>query len=151
MTSTSTSRGAVGRRAGYVVAAIVNAALLYAVHVWPTWESVGFLTGDTVEVLGVVSATMLAAVVANLGYAVADPAWLRALGDLVTTGVGIAALLALWQVFPFDFGETSFDWALLVRWMLAVGLVGSAIAMLVAAGRLGRALAVHHTRTHPRV
>ena len=33
-----------GRRAGYVVGAVVNAAILYAVNRWPGWETVGFLS-----------------------------------------------------------------------------------------------------------
>ena len=35
------------RRFGYVLAALLNAVLLYAVNVWPGWESVPFLTADT--------------------------------------------------------------------------------------------------------
>ena len=126
------------RRAGYVVGAVVNAAMLYAVNRWPGWETVGFLTDRTPEVLGLVNASMLVSLVANLTYVAHDgPRW-RATGDLVVTAVGAAALLRIWRVFPFDFGDSSVDWALVVHVLLAVGIVGSGIALVVAFARLVR-------------
>ena len=95
-----------GRRAGYVVAAVIDAAMLYAVNRWPGWDALGFLTDRTPEVLGLVNASMLVSLVANLTYLVHDgPRW-RATGDLAVTAVGLAALLRIWRVFPFDFGDT---------------------------------------------
>jgi hypothetical protein len=81
-------------------------------------------------VLGLVNASMLVSIVANM--VVADPRWLKALGDIVTTAVGIAALVRMWQVFPFDFSGSSFDWALVVRVAMGVAIGGSAIALVVA-------------------
>ena len=127
-----------GRRAGYVVAAVVDAAMLYAVNRWPGWDALGFLTDRTPEVLGLVNASMLVSLVANLTYLVHDgPRW-RATGDLAVTAVGLAALLRIWRVFPFDFGDTGVGWALVVRVLLAVGIVGSGIAIVVAFARLVR-------------
>jgi hypothetical protein len=37
----------VTRRVGYVVAVVVDAALLYLVNVWPGWQAVSLLTEDT--------------------------------------------------------------------------------------------------------
>ena len=85
------------RRAGYVVAAVVNAVMLYLV---------------------------------------ADPPRLRALGDLVTTGVGLAAIVRVWQVFPFDLGGT--PWEVVVRVLLVVAMFGSGVAIIVALVRLVR-------------
>jgi hypothetical protein len=70
---------------------------------------------------------------------VTDPPWLKSLGDLATTGIGLVAIIRVWQVFPFDFGDSSFDWALLVRIMLAVGFFGSVVALIVQIVTLGRA------------
>lgn len=69
---------------------------------------------------------------ANVAYLVHDPPWLKALGDLLTTAVGFVALLRIWQVFPFDFGETTFDWTLVVRIVLVVAIVGSAVGIVAA-------------------
>jgi hypothetical protein len=119
------------RRFGYVVAAGVNAALLSAVNHWPGWAVLPFLTPDMNHVVGLVSLSLAAGVVVNLVYLVQDPPWLRAGGDTVTAVVGALALWRLWQVFPFDFGDGSVPWALLVRAILILGLVGSAIAVIV--------------------
>ena len=133
LTETASKRPAVGdRRVGYVVAVLVNAAVLYAVNVWPGWQALPFLTEDMRLVLGLVNASMLVSIVANMVSFLADPRWLKALGDIVTTAVGIAALVRMWQVFPFDFSGSSFDWALVVRVAMGVAIGGSAIALVVA-------------------
>ncbi|WP_043499802.1 hypothetical protein [Georgenia sp. SUBG003] len=135
-------RPAVGaRRAGYTIAVLVNAAMLYAVNAWPGWQAVPFLTADTATVIPAVNASILVSLVVNAVYVVHDPAWLRALGDLMTSAVGVVALVRLWQVFPFDYGDATFDWELVTRWVVGVGIAGSAIAIVVALVSLVRALA----------
>jgi hypothetical protein len=126
------------RRAGYVVAVLLNALMLYAVNRWPGWETLKFLTERTPEVLGLVNASMLVSLVANVAYLWRDGPRVRAFGDLVGTAVGAAAIVRIWQVFPFDFGDSSFDWALLVRVLLGVALLGSVVGIVVALRRLLR-------------
>ncbi|MFZ2174054.1 MAG: hypothetical protein WAW17_08490 [Rhodococcus sp. (in: high G+C Gram-positive bacteria)] len=132
VTPTPKSSAGAGRRFGYAVAALVNAVLLYAVNVWPGWEAVPFLTSDTPQVLGLVNASIAVSLAANVVYAIFDRAWLKALGDMLTIGVGLAALLRIWHVFPFDFAGTSFDWALVVRIILGMAIVGSVIGIVTA-------------------
>lgn len=124
------TRGA--RRFGYAVGALVNVALLWLVNVWPGWQEVPFLTGDFSQVLGYVNAAVVAGLLAQLLYLVADPPWLRTTGDLVVTAVGLVSTVVLLQVFPFEFTWQSFDAAALVRILLWVGIVGSAIGIVVA-------------------
>ncbi|MGV9746463.1 hypothetical protein ACWDTG_16305 [Rhodococcus zopfii] len=131
-TSAPNRSSAAARRTGYVVAVLVNAALLYAINIWPGWEAVPFLTDDTRLVLGWVNASIVVGIAANLVYLVRDTSWLKSLGDVLTTAVGLVALLRIWQVFPFDFGDSSFDWPLVVRILLGLGIVGSIIGILVA-------------------
>jgi hypothetical protein len=130
--------GTGARRFGYLVAVAVNAVVLYLATVRPGWEAVPVLTADTEQVMGWVVASIVVSIVANLVYLAVDTGRLRALGDLVTTGVGLGAIVRVWQVFPFDFGDASFDWALLARVLLVVAMVGSAIALVVALVRLVR-------------
>jgi hypothetical protein len=133
MTSTvSTKRrpSAAARRTGYTIAVLVNATLLYLVNVWPGWDAVPFLDEDTPQVLGWVNASIVAGIAANLVYLFDDSRWVRALGDVVTMGVGLAALMSIWQVFPFDFGDQAFDWAVVFRVLLAIGMLGSAIGIV---------------------
>jgi hypothetical protein len=119
------------RRAGYAVAVLVNAALLVLVNRWPGWEALPFLTTETPLVIGAVNASILVNLAANLAYLARDPRWLKALGDTLTTAVGLVAMVRIWQVFPFDFGDSSVDWALLARIALGLGIAGTAIGVIV--------------------
>ena len=120
----------------YVGGAVVNVVLLVLVNAWPGWEAVPFLTDRTPLVLGLVNASLVTGIVVDLVLTVGHPPRLKALGDLAIGAVGIAALVRIWQVFPFDLLGT--PWELLVRLLLVVGVVGSGIAMLVAMVRLVR-------------
>ena len=126
------------RRAGYLIGAVVNALLLGAVNQWPGWHALAFLTDDTTVVLGWVNASILTGLVANLACAVADPPRFKAFGDGLQAAVGLGAMVRLWQVFPFDFPQGGFDWDLLARWVLGVGMFGSVVGLAVALVRLVR-------------
>lgn len=134
MATTATKRRppVAARRTGYLVSVAVNAVLLYLVNRRPGWDALPFLTRDTELVLGLVNASLVAGVVANLVYVLADPPRVRALGDLVTTSIGLVAMVRIWQVFPFSFDEDGFPWETVFRVALVVGIVGSAIAIVVA-------------------
>ncbi|WP_400998303.1 hypothetical protein [Agromyces sp. GXQ0307] len=99
-----------------------------------------FLTGETIEVLPWINASLATGVVVNLVNVVFDRAWSKALGDLLTTSVGLLATIRLWAVFPFDFGASTFPWELVVRTLLALGIVGSAIGIIAAIVAFVRAL-----------
>jgi hypothetical protein len=125
---TRPATGSSSARAGYVIGAVVNIAMLVAVNVWPGWEAVPFLTAETPDVLPLVSLSLASAVVANIVYLVNDAPWVRALGGLVTTGVGLAALVRILDVFPVVEGGTV---EVVARILLVVGLVGSVIGIVV--------------------
>jgi len=129
-----------GRRFGYLLAATINAVILYLVNGRPGWQSLDFLTGATTRVLWLFTFSLVVGIVVNLVYAGYDPPWLTAAGNLVTTAIGIIVLARIWQVFPFDFGDASFDWAMLVRVLLVIGIGGAAIAVMVHTVSLIRAI-----------
>ena len=79
------------RRAGYIVSVLVNAVLLYGINVWPGWQAVPFLTEDLRLVLGLVNASIIVSLVANVLFLAKDPPWFKALGDAITTSVGLVA------------------------------------------------------------
>ncbi len=128
-------------RTGYLIAALVNAAMLYAALVRPGWQALPFLTPDTELVLGPVTLTLVVGIAADVvSFLVGSPV-LRKAGDLVTTGVGLVAVVRVLSVFPFDFTGYRFDWSLVVRVLLVLGVVGSVIGLVVAAVSLVRLLA----------
>lgn len=128
------------RRFGYAVGVLVNAVMLYAVNIWPGWDILPFLTQDAKQVIPWVNASILLSLVASVVYMMSDPAWLKALGDIATAAIAVVVLVRFWQVFPFDFGDATFDWALLTRIVLGVGIAGSAIGILAGVVRLVRAV-----------
>jgi hypothetical protein len=133
MTTTTTPRqtSVAARRFGYLVAAGVNVVLLYLLNVSPGWQELTFLTSATVSVLTWVNTSLVAGIVANVVYVLDDAPGVRAFGDLVTTGIALAAIVRVWQVFPFAFDDRGVPWEQVVRLLLVVAGVGSAIAIVV--------------------
>ncbi len=142
MTSTHPARrpspGA--RRAGYSLAIFFSAALLIILNGSPGWQAIPFLTSETGQVLWLVNLSLAAGIAANLVYLAYDPPWLKTLGDLVTTGIGLAAAIRIWQVIPF---ALSSGWSLAVRVLLVVAIVGYCIALVVQIVSLARWLTGH--------
>jgi hypothetical protein len=65
------------------------------------WQAMAFLTSDAGQVLWLVDLSLAAGIAASAVYLAHDPPWLKALGDLATTGIGLAAAIRIWQLFPF--------------------------------------------------
>lgn len=119
------------RRVGYGVAIVVNAALVWVVNVWPGWQAVPFLTSDAAGAITLVNASLLVGIVANAVFLLRDPAWLRALVSLVTTGISVAVMARLLALFPFDFGDDAATWDLIAEVLLIFLLVVTALAAVV--------------------
>ena len=137
------------RRAGYCIAVAFSAALLIVLNARPGWQAMPFLTSDAGQVLWLVNLSLAAGITANVVYLAYDPPWVRSLGDLVTTGIGLAAAIRIWQVFPF---ALSSGWSTAMRVLLAVAIAGSCIALVVQIVALTRWLTGHtphggHLRT----
>ena len=138
---TVTSRG------GNVGSALVNAAMLWGINIWPGWQVLPFLTSDMTRVLGIINASLTAGIVANLVFVVIRNRGIMALGNLVVLGIGLAAVLRLWEVFPFDFGDSWSGWPVVVRVLLVLGIAGSIIGALVEIVALFRSPAGLERRT----
>ena len=128
------------RRAGYGIAILFGAALLVILNGSPGWQAIPFLTSGTSQVLWLVNLSLAAGIAANLVYLAYDPPWLKSLGDLATTGIGLAAAIRIWQVFPFDLSS---GWSTAVRALLVIVIAGSCIALVVQVVALARWLAGH--------
>lgn len=122
-----------GRRAGYAGSVVVNLILLWLINGWPGWDAVPFLTASTVLVIGAVNASIIARIVADAVNLVLDLPRVRALGDIVSIGFGLYALLRIWQVFPLDVTDGC---ELVARIVLVLGIAGSAVGIVEALRRL---------------
>lgn len=137
-------------RSGNVGSAVINALLLWGINIWPGWQILPFLTADMTRAVDIINASLIAGIIVNVVCAVIHSRALLALGNLVVMGFGVAALLRLWEVFPFDFGTAWSGWPVVVRVFLVLGIVGSAIGALVEIVNLFRAMAGFETRTRHR-
>jgi hypothetical protein len=151
MTLTDPARrpSAGARRVGYCIAIAFSAAFLFVLNGRPGWQQMPFLTSDTSQVLWLVNLSLAAGIAANAVYLAYDPAWLKSLGDLATTGIGLATVIRVWQVFPFDMSS---GWSTAVRVLLVVAIAGSCIALVAQIVSLARWFTSHpphggHIRT----
>lgn len=133
-------RSGASRRGGYLVSIAINGLLLYLLDAHPGWQSMSFLTPATAQVIGLVNLMLWAGIVANGVYVIADPAPVRAVGDLVTLTIGLVTTVRVWEVFPFAFhGSVAFV-AVVARIVLITGIVGASIGILYCVITLIRSL-----------
>ena len=131
VTASPKQRQSIGmRRFGYSVAIAVNVALIFAINEWPGWATVSLLTSETETVIPVVNASLVITIVVNAIYLIADPLWLRALGEAINAAVSFVVILVVFTVWPFDFSSWSFDWTMLVQVLGVIGLVGSLVGVI---------------------
>jgi hypothetical protein len=72
-------------------------------------------------------------IAANLTCLAHDrPLW-GSFGELVTAGIRLAVLIRTLRVFPFDLGQSTFDWALTFSIVLVVAIAGTVLGLTVQA------------------
>lgn len=127
---------ATARRSGYVGTVVFDALFLLALNTWPGWDVLPFLTSDMDQVIGLMNLSIVVHLVANAIYVVWDPRWLRSIGEIVTSGIGVLVVARLWQVFPFDTADDWSGWGLVAHLVLVLGIAGSAIGVVSGAVHL---------------
>jgi hypothetical protein len=113
---------------GYLVAVIVNSAMLFLVNIRPGWRELPFLTEDFVSLVWLINLSMLSSAVVNMVYLRYDPAWFKSLCQVGISAIALTVAIRVLQVFPFDFSQYSFNWAALARLLLALAVFGSSRA-----------------------
>jgi hypothetical protein len=144
MTTTTAleTRPSVGaRRFGYLVAVAINIVMIVIVNNILDWGWLPFLTDDFEDVVWLINLSITASILANLAYLAYDPAWFKALAQVGLNLISIAVMVTMWRVFPFDFSAYQFDWETVVRLVLVLGVIGTAIAVVVEMVNLVRSLA----------
>jgi hypothetical protein len=126
----------VGRRFGFGVAVVINIALLYVVQNLTSWDWLPFLTSEFDSWVPWISFSLIVSIVANFLYMMNDDYRLKSGGDIVTNLVSLVVTWRVFQVFPFDFSAYEFNWDLVARIVLVVGIVGTFIGAVVAATKL---------------
>jgi hypothetical protein len=121
---------------GCVIAAAVNAVMLWIAYQLLDWDWPRFLTEDFDELLPWIAVSLVVSIGFNLVYVMRDTRRVKALGDLVTAVIGFVVMVRTWQVFPFDFSTYAHDWSWLLRTIIVVGLIGTAAGAIVSAVKL---------------
>lgn len=129
-----------GRRFGYLVAIVINAALFYAANNLLGWDVLPFLLDSFEEALPIINVSLTAAMVVNGAYLLYDSQWFKSLTQIGLAGISMAATVRLLQVFPFDFSAYDFAWEAIARAVLIIAIVGTGIAIVVETVRLVRNL-----------
>ena len=118
------------RRSGYVGTIVFDALFLFALNRWPGWDVLPFLTSDMDQVIGLLNLSIVIHLGVNALYVLWDPRWLRGLGEVVTSAIGVVVVARFWQVFPFDTADDWSGWGLVAHLVLLLGIVGSAIGVV---------------------
>jgi hypothetical protein len=117
-------------RAGYVIGAVLNGALLYVVHMLPSWN-VKVVTGDWGQVLYPVTLALAVQVLGNLFLAWRTSPFRHRLLHILFDFTSIAALWRIVRVFPFDFDPLGFAAGNTVfRVLLYLALFGVFVGMV---------------------
>lgn len=128
------SKTARNKKFDYIVAIVINAVILVIVNQILNWGTFAFLTQNFKQVLPIQNIQLAITIVFNAIFLLYNPQWFESLLKIVLNAVGIAVILRYLSVFPFDFSAYSgFNWALLARWVLIIGLVGCCIGILAEA------------------
>jgi hypothetical protein len=119
------------RMTDYIFAVIFNIAFLVVVNKVPDWNIV-FITDSFPDVLWALNTSIAVSLAGNLILIFFHPRFLHHLLTAVFSVFGILATSVLLSVFPFEFAELVGEWLnILVRIALIVGIVGSAIGVVV--------------------
>lgn len=129
------------RRSGYVVAIAVNVVMLYVVNNLLAWDLLPFLTSDFGRVLWLIDVSLLATIMVNLIYVAYDQSWFRSLAQIGLNLISLVVAVRMYQVFPFDFSGSSFDWTQIARVVIIFTILGTVIGAIVEGVKLVRATA----------
>lgn len=126
------------RRFGYVIAILINIALVIIANNLLDWGWLSFLTEEFSDVLWLINLSLGVGIAANVLYIVDDSLRPKALGQIVTNLISLVVSIRMLQVFPFDFSGWETDWSWALRTLLIVAIVGTSIAIITDVVKLMR-------------
>ena len=120
-----------GSQIGYGITIGLNLVLIYVVLNIEGWNLLPFLTEQFGEVVPWIALSLLVGALAYLVYILYENQMLRLAGEIVTNSITIVVTWKVFTVFPFDFSAYEFPWAVLVRFMMIVVVIGAAVGAAV--------------------
>lgn len=136
-----TQAGPRSNRLEYIVAIVVNVLVLVIANEILSWGILPFLTSDFRQVLPLFNISLGVTIAANIAFLFFDPDWFKAPLRAVLNAIGLAVVVRFLTVFPFDFSAyPGFNWLVLAKVFLILGIVGCAIGIIAEAVRFVVAL-----------
>ena len=114
----------------YGINIVVNAVFLVIVNNVLKWDFAPWLTDDFNKVLWLFNISLIATITANVIFFFHNPGWFLSLIRFFLNTIGLILAVRMLQVFPFDFSAYSVNWALVMRIMLILGIVGVSIGVI---------------------
>jgi hypothetical protein len=121
---------------GYGIAVVINVVMLIVVLNILDWGWLSFLTDEFVEVVPWIALSLVASIIVNLIYQFNDTVLVKSTGQIGTNLISIFVTYQVFRVFPFDFSAFDFDPGTVLRVVLILAMVGSAIGVFVEALKL---------------
>jgi hypothetical protein len=125
-------------RFGYIVAIVINVVMLVIVNNILEWGWLPFLTADFGQLIWLIDVSLLATIAVNAIYLVYDAPWFKSVCQIGLGGITIAVAVRTYQVFPFDFSASQFNWEPLARFVIVLAVIGTVIGMIVEMVKLAR-------------
>lgn len=135
-----------GRRFGYGVAIVINAAMLITVQYILDWGWLPFLTEEFAVLIPWISLSLIASILANFVYEFDDSQFVKSTGQILVNLISIFVTYQIYQVFPFDFSGSSFNWEVTTRVVLILAMVGAGIGVLTQTIKLAWSEPEHERR-----
>jgi hypothetical protein len=119
------------RLADYIAAVIFNIIFLVIVNKVPDWN-IAFIKDSFPDILWAVNTSVAVSIAGNFILIFLHPRFLHHIFNAVFAVFGILATSVILSVFPFQFEDLVGEWLnILVRIVLIIGIVGSAVAVVV--------------------
>jgi hypothetical protein len=114
----------------YGVNIVFNALFLVVVNSILEWGVLPWLTQDFKRVIWLFNLSLIATITAYVIFFFFNADWFVSLLRFFLNIIGLILAVRMLQVFPFDFSTYTFNWALVIRILLILGVVGAGIAIL---------------------
>ena len=116
------------RTSGYFIAIIFNIIFLYIVNNLLNWQ-IYFITPAFNEVLWIINLSIIVTIIGNTLLLLYSPESFSHLMKIIMNTINFIAVYFVYEVFPFNFYNSFFNWGLSI--FLVLVMIGLVIASLV--------------------
>lgn len=127
-----------GQRIGYGTTILFDLFMLWVVANLLEWDILPFLTREFGRVSGLIMFSLVASMVAYASLLVSGRPRSGSVEMAVLAGINLWVAVEILRAFPFDFSAYDFDWALVARILLTIGIAGAIVDLVASLSRLAR-------------